>query len=377
MTKELFISCIVGIEEVLVQELLTLGFSSKVSHGGVYVPYTSLEEVYLLNLSLRTASRILLPLRQFSCDDKEDLYKEASSIDWASYLKDFPTFAIDVTGKHGAFTNSLFAAMVVKDAVCDVMRKRFGRRPSVDTKFPEVRFHLFLEEGKATIGFDTSGAPLHERGYRFEGGKAPLRESLAAALLSLSGFQGKETVVDPCCGSATLLIEAAMMATHTAPGLFRKHFGFMKHPKFSLPRFEECIASIRKKKVPTQARFYGIELCKKTVGLANKAIQKAGMQDLITILEGDFQTQELPVTPNFVICNPPYGIRLSAKESVQLETLYQDLGDFMKQKTEKPAKGAIFTGSLDLAKKVGLRTSKRHIVNNGGIECRLLEYDLY
>lgn len=373
----LFISCIQGLEDVLASELAALGYSCEKARAGVYVPFKDFNQIYELNFALRCASRVLLPLHKFVCKNKEDLYKEASQIDWRPFFKkNLPTFAIDSVVHHNkSLTNSLFAAQVLKDAICDQIKSAFGARPSVDTQDPQVSIHLFILENEATISFDTSGVPLHVRGYRLEGGKAPLRESLAAALLYLAGFKEDDFVVDPCCGSATILIEAALMASHTAPGLFRGNFGHFSHPEFSEDEFRKVRSSIAKKKRKIEKRFFGIEKHKFAASNAQKTIRRVHLEGVVEVVEGDFRSQTLPFEPNFVLTNPPYGVRLETTEALQ--DLYSDLGRFLKEKTKKPARGAILTGNLELAKCIGLKTSKRHIVNNGGIECRLLEYDLY
>lgn len=372
---ELFISCITGLEPVLAQELQQLGFAARNGFGGVSVPYSSFEEIYLLNLHLRTASRVLLPLFQFECWDREELYHNVLQFDWTPYFAGMPTFAIETHGKHEAFPNSLFSSLVVKDALCDSLRKRWGNRPSVDTKNPQIRLRLTFYNKQATISFDTSGKPLHERGYRPEGIEAPLRETLAAALLLFAEYSTENVVVDPCCGSATLLIEAALIATKTAPGLMRKDFGFMRHPRFRRTAWEVVRKRAQEAITTTSCTFIGIEKSKKTYTCAKEAVQKSGQK--IQLIYGDFRSVQLPVSPNFVITNPPYGSRLGRDEVQQLEMLYEDLGDFLKKNTAKPARGFVFSGNLELLKKIGLRAKRRYPVNNGGIECRLVEYDLY
>jgi putative N6-adenine-specific DNA methylase len=375
-TQDLFISCLPGLEPVLGQELSSLGYSHKEGRAGCFVPYESMEQIYRLNLSLRTASRVLLPLHSFVCRGRDELYKGASEINWYPFFQRMPTFMIDTFVMHKNFTNSLFAAQVVKDAICDQLRKNMGSRPSVDTSQPELGLHLYLVGDQATISFDTSNPPLHVRGYRLEGGVAPLRENLAAALLLLAGYKADDVLVDPCCGSGTFLIEAALIASNTAPGLLRGSFGIFGHPQFNKESFESIKSSLSHDVVTLQKnKFLGIEASVKAFGILKRAIHKSKFDRWIQVSNGDFRTLELPIQPNFVIANPPYGVRLN--EIQELEALYENLGDFMKQKTQKPATGAIFTGNLELAKKVGLKTAKRHVLSNGGIECRLLTYELY
>lgn len=376
MNKDLFISCLPGLEEVLGQEVESLGYPFSKGRAGVFVPYEGMKQIYRLNLHLRTASRVLLPLASFRCYDKNDLYQGALDINWKPWFKNLPTFAIDAFVMHKLLTNSLFAAQVVKDAICDQLKGSVGARPSVDTTHPELGLHLYIIDNTATISFDTSNPPLHQRGYRIEGGTAPLRENLAAGLLMLAGYSAEDALVDPCCGSGTFLIEAALIASKTAPGINRTSFGFFRHPEFSKEEWEAVKGEASKNRVALEpGKFFGIEESPKTFAILKQAIHQSKMDRWISVSQGDFRHMSLPFEPNFVIANPPYGVRLSEMES--LAPLYGDLGDFLKRKTKKPAKGAIFTGSLELAKCVGLRTSKRFILSNGGIECRLLTYDLY
>ncbi len=373
----LFISCMPGLEPILCQELARLGFAGDPDRAGVHVSIAEFKDIYKLNLELRTASRVLLPLLQFECHDKKELYENALEINWDPYFAGNPTFAIDAVVHHNpAITNSLFAAQTVKDAICDQLKKRSGVRPSVDLKDPKVCLHLFIQANRAQISFDTSGMPLHMRGYRMDTGEAPLRQSLAAALLLMLGYTGSEQLVDPCCGTATFLIEAALIASNTAPGLLRPWFGFFSHPEFSEELFRKVKNECLKKKKPLErGQILGIERNPKVVSIAKKAIGRAHFEKVIEVVEGNFQTCPLAFEPDFVIANPPYGMRLEATDS--LRQMYQDLGDFLKKRTKKPARAGILTGNLELAKCIGLKTTKRHIVSNGGIDCRLLEYDVY
>lgn len=374
--QNLFISCLPGLEEVLGGELEALGYRFTTGRAGVFTPYEGMDQVYRLNLHLRTASRVLLPLISFRCRDKIDLYKGALSFDWKPWFKGLPTFAIDPFVMSKTLTNSFYAAQVVKDAICDQLREAFGARPSIDSSNPEVGLHLYIFGNQATISFDTSNPPLHQRGYRVEGGIAPLRENLAASLLLLSGYSAEDTLIDPCCGAGTFLIEAAMIASRTPPGINRPFFGFFRHPEFSKEKWQAVKDEAVKNIIPLeQGKFFGIEKSPKAFAILKQTIHKAKFDRWITAANGDFCTQSLPFEPSFVIANPPYGVRL--QEIEDLKPLYGHLGDFLKCKTKKPAKGAIFTGSNDLAKCVGLKTSRRHVLSNGGIECRLLTYELY
>jgi putative N6-adenine-specific DNA methylase len=346
----------------------------KLRRSGVQVNGT-LTEAYRINLGSRIASRVLMPLRRFRCPDAKALYQEVSSIDWRPYFKRGQTFAIDHHVHQNAdLRNSMYAAQIVKDALCDQLRKKTGKRPSVNTEAPDVRLDIHVFKDRATLSFDTSGAPLNQRGYRKgKGGAAPLRENLAAALLRLAGYTGETGVTDPCCGAGTLLIEAAWIATRTPPGCLRRRWGFQGHPDYDAKAWEEERARQDAQRRTVSQPFVGIEL--KGPGDAERCAKQAGVNDLCKWYRGDFREVYPEELTHFMITNPPYGRRIG--ESERLVELYRALGDFMKQRVLTPGKGLVFTGNLTLAKQVGLRSNKRHIVNNGGVESRLLEFDLY
>jgi len=373
----IFITCITGLEEVLEKEVEALGYKVvRHNSGGVYVDAKSFHDVYRLNYCLRTASRILWPLASFRCYDRESLYEEARKIDWSPFFRPLATFCIDSHVFHRGFSNSLYAAQVVKDAICDQLREKKGTRPSVNTENPTVRFNLFIDEKTATISFDTSGRPLHERGYRKATGDAPIRENLAAALLMLAEYKGEEVFCDPCAGSGTFLIEAAMIATRTPPQFSRHVFGFMLHPDFSDAEWQAMRKEAMKERLPLKkGMIFGIEKNPKTYTFMKQALLTAGYSEKITVIADEFQEAELPAAPNFVITNPPYGERM--KDVEDLSVLYRELGDFLKRKTAKPARGFVLSGNAELSKQIGLRSKQKHVVNNGGLDCRLLEYDLF
>lgn len=374
--EKLFVSCAPGLEDLLADELKDLGCEGLVHRRAGVEVTGGLAMAYRVNLGSRIASRVLLPLRRFRCEDAKALYSEVSRVDWAPFFSRQQTFSIDHhVSQHPKLRNSVFAAQVVKDAICDqVRKKKNGWRPSVDTKRADVRIHLHIHRDRASISFDTSGAPLNHRGYRTaRGGEAPLRETLAAALLRLAGYTGESGVVDPCCGSGTFLIEAAWIAQNRPPGSLRKIWGFEGHPDFDRAEWEEekerQLAQMR----PVSHRFTGIDL--KMIPEARACAQAAQVADLCEWYAGDFRSTIPKTLVSFLITNPPYGLRLGASE--RLVELYRAIGDFMKQTVLTPGKGFVFTGNLQLAKQVGLRTSKRHTVSNGGVESRLLEFDLY
>lgn len=374
---DVFVTCAQGLEPLLSHELHGLGYD-QVNHGyrGVYVKGADLDAIYRINYSSRLAGRVLLPLSRFRCNGPQDLYKGASGIDWEMYFTKEKTFAIDANVSHRQLRNSLYAAQVVKDAICDQFQKRSKPRPNVDVKEPDLQLNLFIYDDYAVLSFDTSGIPLHKRGYRQESTEAPLQESLAAALLVLADYKGDEILCDPCCGSGTFLIEAALMASKTAPGYLRKHWGFMNLPNFSHEKWLKIKTSEDERRIPlNKGHFCGCDINKNAVRICRTNIRAAGFHDFIKVENNDVKEYIPEPPPNFVITNPPHGRRLGAGE--ELYPLYRSIGDFMKRMTSKPARGFVFTGNLPLAKEIGLAASRRHVVDNSGVDSRLLEFDLY
>jgi putative N6-adenine-specific DNA methylase len=359
------------------EELKELGISSvHLGHRGVFIGDWDWTTIYRLNYASRLASRVLLPLTRFRCLDRHSLYRHTSEIDWTQYLKGNWTFAIDANVHHRELRNSLFAAQVMKDAICDQMRQRTGRRPSIELNNPDVQLNLFIQQQTAIISFDTSGEPLHKRGYRQETVEAPVQETLAAAMLRLARYEKERLYFDPCCGSGTLLIEAALMATQTPPGYLRAQWGFMRHPQYESQEWLKVRNQLDAHRQPLASQhLFGVDVSKNAVRACKINLKAAGFSQQVDIQQADFRDFTPSIAPNFVLTNPPHGRRL--EEESQLRPLYRALGDFMKQKCVRPATGYIFTGNPELAKEVGLAAKRRYILNNGGIDSRLIEYDIY
>jgi putative N6-adenine-specific DNA methylase len=375
--SRLFVTCASALEPLLMEELKELGISSvHLGHRGVFIDDWDWSTIYRLNYASRLASRVLLPLTRFRCTDRHSLYRHTSEIDWSQYLKGNWTFAIDANVHHRELRNSLFAAQVMKDAICDQMRQRTGRRPSIELNNPDVQLNLFIQQQTAIISFDTSGKPLHKRGYRQETVEAPVQETLAAAMLRLARYDKDRIYFDPCCGSGTLLIEAALIATKTPPGYLRTQWGFMRHPQYEAREWLKVRNQLDECRQPlTSHHLFGVDLSKNAVRACKINLKAAGFSQQVEIQQADFRDFTPSIAPNFVLTNPPHGRRL--EEESQLRPLYRALGDFMKQKCVKPAVGYIFTGNPELAKEVGLSAKRRYILNNGGIDSRLIEYDIY
>ena len=260
----LFVSCAPELETLLSEELADLGIKeTHLGYRGVFIEKWEWSTIYKVNYASRLASRVLLPLSRFKCFDRKTLYQSMIELDWSHLIKEGRTFAIDANVHHRELRNSLFAAQVVKDAICDQLREKHGHRPSVDVANPDIQLNLFIQNTAGVISFDTSGIPLHKRGYRQETVEAPMQESLAAAILRLANYTKDQILLDPCCGSGTILIEAALMATNTAPGYLRQKWGFTKHPRFDTLEWLSVKNKLDENRIPLQPQhLFGIDIAK-------------------------------------------------------------------------------------------------------------------
>ena len=378
-----------GMEEILEGELRSLGATNlEVARAGVRFE-GSLELAYRVCLWSRIANRIFLPLSTFPASTPEKLYGGVKSIRWSDHLSAQSTIAVDCVGTHSDVSNTHFAALKTKDAICDQFMSIEGSRPSVNVKDPDVRIHVYLLEGEATVSIDLSGESLHRRGYREEGVEAPLKENLAAAILMSAGWpeavrQGRETgqlpvLLDPMCGSGTLPIEAAWMAANRAPGILRERFGFMGWKQHQPALWAQVQNEAKNQEVTDRKllpRIYGYDRDPRAVRTSIGNAELAGQAGRIHFEKRDLAQLENPIpgSVGLLVVNPPYGERLGDTE--ELKPVYEMLGTTMKHKF-LGWDGFVFTSNPELAKSVGLKTSRRTIFFNGALECRLLKYELY
>jgi len=273
-----------------------------------------------------------------------------------------------------AFDNSLFVAQRVKDAIVDQFRGRFGKRPSVDADNPDLRVNIHIHGDKATLSLDSSGQSLTRRGYRIGGGKAPLSEVLAAGIIKLTGWDKTAPLIDPMCGSGTIVIEAAMLAKNMAPGLLRKEYGFMRWKDYDAALWQSLTKKAKSAVVPEPAgEIVGSDIDSAVLREAEANAVRAGVKKQIRLERKSFAEQNPPQGPGFLVTNPPYGERIAVKE---IDALYKMRGDNLKQKYNG-YKAFIFTGNMGAIKAIGLKTSRRIKLFNGPIECRLLGFDIY
>ncbi len=373
--SRILVTCAKGIAPFLREELLGLGFPilsetiSGISTEG------SVHDSCRLNLLLRTAHRVLYLIREFPADTAGDLYQAASEIPWEEYISPDGYVCITSSVDNPSIRDSRYANVKCKDAIVDRIRVMAGRRPDSGPERDRVVVNLYWKGNACALYVDTTGEPLSKRGYRKIPLSAPMQETLAAAVVMATGWNGRGHFVNPMCGSGTLAIEASLMALNRAPGLLRNNFGFMHIRGFDRQLWDGLRSEAKraaKKAIPH--RIIATDITEEAVEAARKNAATAGVEHLIEFGVCDYADTVVPEGSGVVILNPEYGARMGKIK--ELEGVYTGIGDFFKQKCMGYT-GYIFTGNLPLAKKVGLRTKRKIRFFNSGIECRLLEYELY
>ena len=335
---------------------------------------TDLSHIYRINFQSKFISRILAPLITFDCHSTKYLYSTASKIVWDEFLNNNKTFAIYANVSNSKITHSRYATLVLKDAIADFFTKKYDKRPDIDTKSPDVVFNLFIYKNRATISLDTSGEPLHKRGYRQSKGSAPMQETLAAAIVNLSGWKGDNPLYDPMCGSGTLLCEALMKYCRIPSGFKRKRFGFENLPEFDEKEWKMIRDNSTKhiRELPSDL-IYGSDMSYFAIKDSKLNFKTLPSAQNINLKQTDFMS--LPeIHDSIIICNPPYGIRLGTKESTS--QLYKNLGDFLKQKC-KDCTAYIYVGDKELISAIGLKPSFKRPLKNGNLDGRLLKIEIY
>lgn len=364
-----------GLESVLADELRHLGIKVLDETTGGVSFAGSRADAYRSCLWLRTANRVLQPIGAFACRSPEMLYDEVHTLPWLEHLTPEMTIAVDAKVRNSQLSHSKFVALKTKDAIVDKLRNATGRRPNVDPGSPDLRINVHLANDRCTISLDLSGDGLHRRGYRQDPTVAPLRETLAAGLIGLTGWTKETPFVDPMCGSGTLPLEAALRATGRAPGLLVRSYGFERWPNFDRKLWKDIQAAAVAAATDTPpATILGADRDNRALQTARSNTPRAGLGSAILWQCCDFESLQPPAAPGTLLVNPPYGERLGETQS--LVPLYRNIGDTLKQRWTGWT-AWVFTGNLELAKKIGLKASRRIVLYNGPIECRLLKYELY
>ncbi|MDA9556097.1 bifunctional 23S rRNA (guanine(2069)-N(7))-methyltransferase RlmK/23S rRNA (guanine(2445)-N(2))-methyltransferase RlmL [Vibrio sp.] len=368
-----------GLENLLVEELTQLGISDpKPVQAGVRFK-ADLEQIYRVCIWSRLASRFVRVLSEFTCQDDMDLYLAVSSISWVKHFHSSKKFVVDFNGTNREIRNSQYGAMKVKDGVVDSFEKKNLPRPSISKESPDLRLHVRLHREKAIIGIDMVGSGLHQRGYRTQAGRAPLRETLASAIIKRSAWDMKEPLIDPMCGSGTILIESAMMAANMAPGVLRKYWSFEALEDFKPELWAQVRseASVKAKRGlnKLETRFIGYDNDSQVIKTARDNARRAGVEHLIEFHIGDAATLKRPegISSGSIISNPPYGERLGTEPG--LIALYTAFGAQLK--SEFPGfTASVFSSSDDLLSCLRLRADKTFKLDNGALPCQQKNYSI-
>ncbi len=359
-----------GLEEVLAKELIELGADDvQIGRRSVYFS-GDLKLLYKANYCLRTALRILQPIDSFKIFSADDLYQRGRNFKWEDLFGVDQTFAIQSTVFSDLFNNSMFASLKLKDAIVDRFRYKFGSRPSVDSKNPDILINLHLSNGFCTVSLDSSGESLHKRGYRVGQNEAPINEVLAAGLLQLSDWDRTNVLTDPMCGSGTIAIEAAMLANAIYPGTIRKDFPFRNWRNFNEELFAQVETEAESMK-KSSVRILASDISRRNIDIACKNAEAAGVLSLIDFKVADFRLLEASADQSFLLFNPPYGERLTPDDA----DFYGVIGDRLKQHYQNASVWIISTPQC--LKSIGLRPSRKIPVLNGSLECSFRKYELY
>jgi putative N6-adenine-specific DNA methylase len=361
-------------ESLCEQELNELGAkNTKIVYRGIYFE-ADVNTIYRINYNSRLITRILAPLKVFKCRDTDALKKVAAKIQWEDFLSVNKTFAITASASNSRITNSLYALQCLKDGIADYFRDKYGKRPDVETSNPDVRFNLHIEKDTAVISLDTSGESLHKRGYRLLAGEAPMQETLAAAIIRISGWKGDRPLTDLMCGSGTILCEALMHYCRIPAQKLRTIFGFTNLPEFDKDEWEKI-----KNEYDNQIRplpegiISGNDKSLEAIKVARKNLARLPFHNAVELTCKPFQKIK-QFEDGIIITNPPYGMRLGKADEVK--ELYTSLGDFLKNNC-RGTTSYIYTGDPSLRKSIGLKTFRRIPLTNGKLEGVLVQIDSY
>jgi 23S rRNA G2445 N2-methylase RlmL len=372
----IIITCSKRLAPYLEKEVVELGFTpERVFATGLELKGTA-NDCIRLNLNLRCASQVHYSLKEFGANSPDDIYKHVYSISWEELLPRDGYISVTSNVDHITVNNSLFVNVKVKDAVVDRMRQKVGSRPDSGSSLDKIVIHIFWRDNRAQIFLDTSGETLSKHGYRKIPGKAPMLEALAAGTILATKWDRQSPFVNPMCGSATLAIEALLIATDRRPGLYRTNYSFMH-----VNGFDENVYALEYRKMEDRVKeipglaVIATDISDDAIKISKVNAGIAGVEKMIDFGVGDFELTDIPEgKPGIIYFNPEYGERLG--DANELESTYARIGDFMKKKC-KGYTGYIFTGNLELAKKIGLKASRRIEFYTAKLDCRLLEYELY
>ena len=364
-----------GLEEIAAQELTTLG-GENVTPTFTGVQFQGDQKLlYKVNLWSRLIFRVLVPIKTFPCHNAKQLYGEVQEINWENYLSPESTFMVHCTGKNQQLNHTHFSALQVKNAIADQQTQFFGKRSNVNLENPDLIINLHIEKTQGILSLDSTGESLHRRGYRPAMGIAPLKETLAAALLTMTDWETNLPLLDPMCGSGTFPIEAGLKALNIAPGCLRNQFAFEQWFDFNRELWEQLKQEAKQQELSQlSAGIYGYDRDLDVLKQAQTNAKNCHLQQQIHWSQIELSAVEPPLDRGIIICNPPYGKRIG--DTKALGSLYKQLGDIFKQRF-KGWVAYVLSGNKALTKQIGLRTSQRIPVYNGSLPCTLLRYELF
>lgn len=370
-----FASCPIGFPDLVEAELKQLGLKTFEKTIGGVVFDSNWAGAYKANLHSRFASRILKPLLDFPAYNGDELYNNVRKHDFTKYIKPDQTMTVDATIKDCNIPDQRFLAMRVKDAIVDQFRDKYNIRPDVDNKNPDLRIHIKGYKNQFHMALDTSGNSLFMRGYRTKTGEAPLKENLAAGLIALSGWDQKSALTDLFCGSGTLLIEAAMMAANMAPGIHRESFGFMSLMDYDADVWSQIVEDAEAlEKDVLDFKLFGFDHDKRIIQMAKDNARNAGVLKFIDFKVSPIAITDAPAETGTIVCNPPYGARIGDEDN--LKDVYRDLGYTLKNRFQG-WDAWVLSGNKELLSEMKLKSTRKHFLMNGSIECRFLKYEMY
>lgn len=370
---QLAIKTLAGLEPLLAQELKDLG-AQEIESGTRVVTCSGDQKVlYRINFESRTALRVLMPIDSFRATHERRFYSKIKQIDWSRYLQMDQTFAIDAVTNSEHFRHSKYVALKTKDAIVDQFREKFGKRPNVNVRQPDLRIHVHISNDVCNISLDSSGDSLHKRGYRVDTVEAPLNEVLAAGMVLHAGWQGERPLIDPMCGSGTILIEAAMIAAKMPPQRPDRKFGFQHWPDYDKKLWESITEHAKEQIRPVNVPIIGFDKAFKAVKISHQNILAAQLAGKIEIGRKPFERMDPPSAPAVLMMNPPYDERLSVED---IKAFYKSIGDRLKQ-TYTGYEAWIISSNMTGLKSIGLRASRRLTLYNGPLECKFMKFELY
>ncbi len=362
-----------GLEKVLAEELTGLGAHDVRQANRAVLFNGDMELLYRVNYCTRTALSFLIPIADFRIKSKDDLYRGGSKIQWERYMDADNTFSIVPVINTQLFGHTGYAALILKDSIADYFRKKYGRRPSIDSNDPKILINLHISNDHVTISLDSSVVPLFKRGYRQEQSVAPLNEVLAAGILLMSGWNASATLTDPMCGSGTIPIEAGLIACKIPPGKFRPYFGFQKWKDYDEDLFDKVRKEFDDLITLSPVSIFGSDISNEAVMKSEVNVSRAGLSEVITLAVSDFKDLKILDNQGFVFLNPPYGQRL---HPLELDELYSMIGTTLKHNFSG-ANAWLITSNKEALKKIGLKPKEKHTLFNGALECILLKYEMY